>query len=98
MHCGDPAVDKKVEEKITQLYSWVEKHPGKKAQVGAGGASCDWAPLVKGVASVVVPDSFPTVVAGLRHFGIRVGSCGWCVSMILWGRALPPPNLSSEQM
>ncbi|GAB4818701.1 hypothetical protein N2152v2_005747 [Parachlorella kessleri] len=33
VHCGDPAVDKKVEEKITQLYSWVEKHPGKKAQV-----------------------------------------------------------------
>jgi hypothetical protein len=34
VHCGDAAVEKKVEDKISQLYSWVEKHPGKKAQVG----------------------------------------------------------------
>ena len=33
VHCGDPAIEKKVEDKISQLYSWVERHPGKKAQV-----------------------------------------------------------------
>lgn len=35
MHCGDAAVEKKVEDKISQLYTWVEKNPGKKAQVRA---------------------------------------------------------------
>jgi hypothetical protein len=32
--CGDPSVDKKVSEKVNQFCAWVDKHPGKKGQVG----------------------------------------------------------------
>lgn len=31
--CGDANVEKTVEEKIDQFYTWVEKHPRKKGQV-----------------------------------------------------------------
>lgn len=33
VQCGDPQVDEKIESKINQFYSWVEKHPGKHGQV-----------------------------------------------------------------
>ena len=33
VQCGDPAVEKKIEEKINQFYAWTEKHPGKRGQV-----------------------------------------------------------------
>ena len=33
--CGDAKVEKTVEEKIDQFYTWVEKHPRKKGQVQA---------------------------------------------------------------
>ena len=31
--CGDPYVEKAVEDKIDQFYAWVEKHSRKKGQV-----------------------------------------------------------------
>ena len=31
--CGDPYVEKAIEDKINQFYAWVEKHPRKKGQV-----------------------------------------------------------------
>ena len=31
--CGDPYVEKTIEDKINQFYAWVEKHPRKKGQV-----------------------------------------------------------------
>jgi hypothetical protein len=33
VQCGDPAVEKTIEEYITQFDSWVERHPGKRGQV-----------------------------------------------------------------
>lgn len=33
VQCGDSQVDEKIESKINQFYSWVEKHPGKHGQV-----------------------------------------------------------------
>lgn len=36
VHCGEPLVDRSIEEKIDQFYSWVEKHPGKRGQVQDG--------------------------------------------------------------
>ena len=40
VQCGDPFVEKSIEEKIDQFYSWVEKHPGKRGQVLAPSARC----------------------------------------------------------
>lgn len=31
--CGDREVDKRVEEKINQFYTWLDRHPGKRGQV-----------------------------------------------------------------
>ncbi|ERN10144.1 autophagy-related protein 101 isoform X2 [Amborella trichopoda] len=33
VQCGDPDVEKKLEEKIDQFIAWVEKHPNKKSQM-----------------------------------------------------------------
>ena len=33
MQCGDFELEKKIDEKIEQFISWVEKHPNKKSQV-----------------------------------------------------------------
>ncbi|KAH9301432.1 hypothetical protein KI387_013015, partial [Taxus chinensis] len=33
VQCGDPDLEKKIEEKIDQFVSWVEKHPNKKSQI-----------------------------------------------------------------
>lgn len=33
VQCGDPLVERVIEEKIDQFYGWVEKHPGKRGQV-----------------------------------------------------------------
>ena len=33
VQCGELFVEKSIEEKIDQFYSWVEKHPGKRGQV-----------------------------------------------------------------
>ncbi|KAF4369821.1 hypothetical protein F8388_019701 [Cannabis sativa] len=33
VQCGDLEIEKKIEEKIEQFISWVEKHPIKKSQV-----------------------------------------------------------------
>ncbi|KAL3725949.1 hypothetical protein ACJRO7_030915 [Eucalyptus globulus] len=33
VQCGDPEVEKKIEEKIEQFIGWVEKHPNKKSQI-----------------------------------------------------------------
>ncbi|KAJ6846058.1 autophagy-related protein 101 isoform X2 [Iris pallida] len=33
VQCGDMELEKKIEEKIDQFISWVEKHPNKKTQV-----------------------------------------------------------------
>ncbi|KAL4419641.1 hypothetical protein ABPG77_008582 [Micractinium sp. CCAP 211/92] len=33
VECGDPEVSKRVEEKIGQFHSWVQKNPGKRGQV-----------------------------------------------------------------
>ncbi|BBN08366.1 autophagy-related protein 101 [Marchantia polymorpha subsp. ruderalis] len=33
VQCGDAAIEKKIEEKIDNFVSWVEKHPNKKSQV-----------------------------------------------------------------
>ncbi|KAK9124337.1 hypothetical protein Sjap_013939 [Stephania japonica] len=33
VQCGDSEVEKKIEEKIDQFISWVEKHPNKKSQI-----------------------------------------------------------------
>ena len=33
VQCGDASVETKIEDKINQLYAWVEKHPGKRGQV-----------------------------------------------------------------
>ena len=35
VRCGDPTVDAKVEEKISQFCGWVDRHPGKRGQVCA---------------------------------------------------------------
>ena len=35
--CGDPAVDAKVEEKISQFCAWIDRHPGKRGQVSRVG-------------------------------------------------------------
>ena len=37
MHCGDAEVDRKVDEKVAQFTTWLEKNPGKRAQVRGGG-------------------------------------------------------------
>ena len=39
VQCGDPSVEKKIEDKISLLYGWVEKHPGKRGQVLAAYAT-----------------------------------------------------------
>ncbi|KAF4393138.1 hypothetical protein CsatB_024419 [Cannabis sativa] len=33
VQCGDLEIEKKIEEKIEQFISWVEKHPNKKSQI-----------------------------------------------------------------
>ncbi|KAJ7944385.1 Autophagy-related protein [Quillaja saponaria] len=33
VQCGDMELEKKIEEKIEQFVSWVEKHPNKKSQI-----------------------------------------------------------------
>ncbi|KAK2076381.1 hypothetical protein QBZ16_000906 [Prototheca wickerhamii] len=33
VHCGDAEVDRKVDEKVAQFTTWLEKNPGKRAQV-----------------------------------------------------------------
>ncbi|CAK7339423.1 unnamed protein product [Dovyalis caffra] len=33
VQCGDVELEKKIEEKIDQFISWVEKHPNKKSQI-----------------------------------------------------------------
>ncbi|XP_072958055.1 autophagy-related protein 101-like [Typha angustifolia] len=33
VQCGDAEVEKKIDEKIDQFISWVEKHPNRKSQV-----------------------------------------------------------------
>ncbi|KAF4387015.1 hypothetical protein G4B88_024587, partial [Cannabis sativa] len=33
VQCGDLEIEKKIEEKIKQFISWVEKHPNEKSQV-----------------------------------------------------------------
>ncbi|XP_012079158.1 autophagy-related protein 101 isoform X2 [Jatropha curcas] len=33
VQCGDFEVEKKIDEKIEQFISWVEKHPNKKSQI-----------------------------------------------------------------
>jgi len=33
VQCGDPDLERKIEEKIDQFVSWVEKHPNKKSQM-----------------------------------------------------------------
>lgn len=33
VQCRDPDLEKKIEEKIDQFVSWVEKHPNKKSQI-----------------------------------------------------------------
>lgn len=33
VQCGDAEVERKINEKIDQFISWVEKHPNKKSQV-----------------------------------------------------------------
>ncbi|ESR39060.1 Autophagy-related protein 101 [Citrus sinensis] len=33
VQCGDLEVEKKIDEKIEQFISWVEKHPNKKSQI-----------------------------------------------------------------
>ncbi|KAK0604524.1 hypothetical protein LWI29_016515 [Acer saccharum] len=33
VQCGDVEVEKKIDEKIEQFISWVEKHPNKKSQI-----------------------------------------------------------------
>ncbi|XP_068655103.1 autophagy-related protein 101 [Aristolochia californica] len=33
VQCGDPELEKKIEEKIDQFIGWVEKHPNKKSQI-----------------------------------------------------------------
>ncbi|KAF5738196.1 autophagy-related protein [Tripterygium wilfordii] len=33
VQCGDVEIEKKIDEKIDQFISWVEKHPNKKSQV-----------------------------------------------------------------
>ncbi|XP_057966012.1 autophagy-related protein 101 isoform X2 [Malania oleifera] len=33
VQCGDPELEKKIDEKIEQFISWVEKHPNKKSQI-----------------------------------------------------------------
>ncbi|XP_050208411.1 autophagy-related protein 101 isoform X3 [Mercurialis annua] len=33
VQCGDIEVEKKIDEKIEQFISWVEKHPNKKSQI-----------------------------------------------------------------
>ncbi|XP_057868468.2 autophagy-related protein 101 [Cryptomeria japonica] len=33
VQCGDSELEKKIEEKIDQFVSWVEKHPNKKSQI-----------------------------------------------------------------
>ena len=33
VQCGDIELEKKIDEKIEQFVSWVEKHPNKKSQV-----------------------------------------------------------------
>uniref|UniRef100_A0A0D6QZP4 Autophagy-related protein 101 n=1 Tax=Araucaria cunninghamii TaxID=56994 RepID=A0A0D6QZP4_ARACU len=33
VQCGDPDLEKKIEEKIDQFVNWVEKHPNKKSQI-----------------------------------------------------------------
>lgn len=33
VQCGEIEVEKKIDEKIDQFISWIEKHPNKKSQV-----------------------------------------------------------------
>ena len=33
VQCGDPGVERKVEEKISQFQAWVQRHPGRKGAV-----------------------------------------------------------------
>lgn len=33
VQCGDPVVEKRIEEKIDHFLAWVEKHPNRKSQV-----------------------------------------------------------------
>eukprot|EP00242_Pyramimonas_sp_CCMP2087_P013653 CAMPEP_0198200402 /NCGR_PEP_ID=MMETSP1445-20131203/3417_1 /TAXON_ID=36898 /ORGANISM="Pyramimonas sp., Strain CCMP2087" /LENGTH=173 /DNA_ID=CAMNT_0043870459 /DNA_START=395 /DNA_END=916 /DNA_ORIENTATION=- len=33
VQCGDPGVERKIEQKINILCNWVEKHPGKRVTV-----------------------------------------------------------------
>ncbi|KAL5557131.1 hypothetical protein UlMin_039367 [Ulmus minor] len=33
VQCGDSEIEKKIDEKIEQFISWVEKHPNKKSQI-----------------------------------------------------------------
>lgn len=42
VECGDQDVARKVEEKIAAFHAWAQRNPGKRGQVGAGGA---WAAL-----------------------------------------------------
>lgn len=35
VQCGDQLVERVIEEKIDQFYGWVEKHPGRRGQVGS---------------------------------------------------------------
>lgn len=33
VQCGDAVVERAIEDKVNQLFSWVQKHPGKRATV-----------------------------------------------------------------